>query len=109
MPSAKQIIPAIVAAALALYGALYVSMVERDSDYARRAGGYFHYRFIRSDWQAVAFFPAASVESWLIRLAPKPFLPHPSWADEPQLLILRSQDHVFRFRASWKDFPSTHP
>jgi hypothetical protein len=93
-----------VAILIAIYGALYVAAVERDSGRARGAGGFFHYRTTTSDWEACVFIPAAFVESWLIRILPKSFLPHPSWADVPQLLILRSPDHVFRFHASWKQF-----
>jgi hypothetical protein len=93
---------------LALYAVLYVRTLDRSSGRARGAGGFFHYREAAADWQAYVFIPAAFVESWLIRLDPKPFLPNPSWAELPQLLILQSPNHNFDFPASSKQLSTDH-
>ena len=102
----KLLIVAGVIIVLALYGVLYVHTLGRSSSRARGAGGFFHYREAAADWQAYAFIPAAYIESWLIRIDTKRFLPHPSWAELPQLLILQSPTHNFEFRASSKPLPS---
>ena len=88
-------------------GAVYqpALVVQRDQGRAKGAGAYFHYRIASSNLQAYIFMPAAFIESRLIWINPKPFLTNPSWADEPQMLILQSPDHNFRFRASKREIP----
>jgi hypothetical protein len=101
-----------------VYGAVYCApgvwcggiyrpnlVVHRDAGRARRAGAYFHYRIVQSDWLAYVFMPAAFIESRLIWINPKPFLLNPTWADVPQMLILQSPSHKFRFRASKQKVP----
>ena len=44
-----------------------------------------------------AFYPAAYIESLLIRTYPRPFLPHPSWSEYSQVLLLEAGD----FRATF--------
>ena len=93
-----------VVTSLAVYGVLYVRLAARSSGRARSAGGFFHYRQVAADWQAYLFIPAVFVESWCIRINPKAFLPHPSWAELPQRLILQSPTRKFGVHASWKQF-----
>ena len=104
MMSRKLAVSAVAVISVALYVGFYVGIVTRSSGRARGAGGYFHYRQVSSDWQAYLFIPAAFAESGLIRIYPRPFLAHPSWAEVPQRLILQSPSHNFGFHASQKQF-----
>ena|ERR1700748_861593 len=84
-----------------LYGGSYVWLTWRDNGFARHAGEFYHYRSVNSAWEYYSFMPAAFLESRIIWLRPLPFLPHPSWASEPQVLIYRdAEEHLKRFRAS---------
>jgi len=84
-----------------LYGSSYVWLTWRDNGYARHAGEFYHYRYVGHVWEYYLFMPAAYLESRIIWLRPLPFLPHPSWASEPQVLIYRDAgEHMKRFGAS---------
>jgi hypothetical protein len=83
-----------------LYLASYYILAEKDSGRARGAGMYFHYRFFNSDFLATLFLPAAWMEFQAIQLYPQPFLPNPSWAAEPQALILQSPNRNLCFSKS---------
>jgi len=83
-----------------LYSASYLLIAEKNSGRARGAGMYFHYRFFQQDWLGVIFYPAAWIESKIIQFHPEPFLPNPSWATEPQALILQTPDRNVFFSRS---------
>ena len=87
---------------IGIYSLLYAKLPGRSSGYARGAGAYYHYRECKSDFEAHAFRLAAYAEAWLIRSNTEHFVKDPSWADLPQVLILKSPQKVFRFRASEK-------
>jgi hypothetical protein len=94
-------VAAIVVAVIALYTVSYIFVTWRDNGYARHAGEFYHYRYVSHAWEYYLFIPAAYIESRIIWLRPLPFLPHPSWASEPQVLIYKDAgEHMKRFRAS---------
>src|SRR5436853_214446 len=74
-------------AVLALYVLGYWSLTWRDNGYARHANEFDHYRYVNHAREYYLFMPAVFVESRIICLYPLPFLPHPSWASEPQVVI----------------------
>ena len=88
-------------AAIVTYVFGYWALTWRDNGYARHANEFYHYRYVNYAWEYYLFMPAAFVESRVIWLRPLPFLPHPSWANEPQVLIYKDAgEHIKRFRAS---------
>jgi hypothetical protein len=74
------------------YLAGYIFLACRDASRFRHAGVFVHTRDFRYESEARLFYPAAYVEWLLIRAHPKPWLPHPSWASYPQVLLLEAQD-----------------
>lgn len=87
----------IAGALVAVYVLGYVFSAERDQGRARNAGVYIHYRIFEHAWQGYLFTPAAWVESRAIQLFPTPFLSNPSWAVEPQMLLVQFPDGRIRF------------
>lgn len=86
---------------MVLYIVGYMGLTWRDNGYARHANEFYHYRYVSYTWEYYLFMPAAFVESRVIWLDPLPFLPHPSWTSEPQVVIYKdSGKHMKRFRAS---------
>jgi len=79
---------------LATYIVAYRFLPWRDAGRFRNAEVFVHTRAFRYDWEAQIFYPAAYVEWLLIRAHPQPWLPHPSWSDYPQVLLL--EGHQFR-------------
>ena len=89
----------LIGAALTFYAVLYVWMAARDYGGGRQE--FYHFRNVKGPALMYFFAPAAFIESRLIWIIPEPFLPHPSWVENPQVLILRgAADHRLRFRAS---------
>jgi hypothetical protein len=89
----------VVAAALliASYIIAYRFMPWRHASRFRNAEVFVHTRDFGHEWQARLFYPAAYVEWLLIRAHPQPWLPAPSWASYPQVLLLEGGD----FRATF--------
>ena len=79
------------------YGAAYRFLPWREASRFRNAEMFVHVRDFRYEWEARLFYPAAYIEWLLIRAYPAPWLPHPSWAAYPQVLLLEAQD----FRATF--------
>ena len=75
------------------YGAAYRFLPWRDASRFRNAEVFVHVRDFRYEWEARLFYPAAYIEWLLIRVHPQPWLPHPSWATYPQVLLLEAQDY----------------
>ena len=82
---------------LVIYIAAYRFLPWRDASRFRNAEVFVHTRDFRYEWEARLFYPAAYVEWQLIRVHPQPWLPHPSWASYPQVLLLEAED----FRATF--------
>jgi hypothetical protein len=82
---------------LASYAICYRYLPFRDASRFRHAEVFVHVREFRHEWQGRLFYPAAYIESLLIRTYPRPFLPHPSWSEYPQVLLLEAGD----FRATF--------
>jgi hypothetical protein len=93
----RWIIPVLAIAILASYAVAYRFVAFRDATRFRNAEVFVHTRAFQHDWQAELFYPAAYIEWLLIRAHPQPWLPHPSWATYPQVLLLESQN----FRATF--------
>ena len=70
----------------------------RDAGRFRNAELFVHTRDFHYAWEARVFYPAAYIEWLLIRAHPQLWLPHPSWATYPQVLLLEAQDYVRHFR-----------
>lgn len=87
----------VVGALVVVYALGYVLTAERDQGRARNAGVYIHYRIFRHAWQGRFFAPAAWVEAQAIRFFPRPFLSNPSWAAEPQMLLVQYPGGRIRF------------
>jgi hypothetical protein len=77
---------------LAIYVAAYRVLPWRDAGLFRNAGVFVHTRDFGRDWQGRVFYPAAYCESLLIRAYPQPWLPHPSWSEHRQVLLLKGYD-----------------
>src|SRR5207302_10844507 len=86
------IIPVLAIAILASYAVAYRFVAFRDAARFRNAEVFVHTRAFQHDWQAEVFYPAAYIEWLLIRAHPQPWLPHPSWATYPQVLLLEAGD-----------------
>ena len=69
----------------------------RDAGRFRNAELFVHTRDFHYAWEARFFYPAAYIEWLLIRAHPQPWLPHPSWATYPQVLLLEAQDYRATF------------
>ena len=82
---------------LVIYFAAYRFLPWRDVSRFRNAELFVHTREFPHEWEARLFYPAAYVERRLIRIHPQPWLPHPSWASYPQVLLLEAED----FRATF--------
>jgi hypothetical protein len=82
---------------LVIYIAAYRFLPWRDALRFRNAEVFVHTRDFRCEWEARLFYPAAYVEWRLIRVHPQLWLPHPSWASYPQVLLLEAED----FRATF--------
>jgi len=74
------------------YIAGYRFLPWRDASRFRNAEVFVHTRDFRYEWETRLFYPAAYFEWLLIRAHPQPWLPHPSWASYPQVLLLEAQD-----------------
>ena len=74
------------------YIAAYRFLPWRDASRFRNAEVFVHTIDFRYEWQARLFYPAAYVEWRMILVHPQPWLPHPSWASYPQVLLLEGQD-----------------
>jgi hypothetical protein len=68
-----------------------------DAGRFRNAELFVHTRDFHYAWEARFFYPAAYIEWLLIRAHPQPWLPHPSWATYPQVLLLEAQDYRATF------------
>lgn len=80
------------------YAAAYRLLpVRREASRFRNAEVFVHTREFRHESEARLFYPAAWVEWLLIRAHPQPWLPHPSWATYPQVLLLEGQDYRATF------------
>jgi hypothetical protein len=88
---------AVILLLLTAYIVGYIYLPERDCGRARNAGAFFHYRLFNHAWEAYLYVPAGFVESLIIRSYPEPFLPNPSWADEPQVLFIQFPDGNIKF------------
>ena len=84
-------------ALLVIYVTAYRFLAWRDASRFRNAEVFVHTREFRYGWEARLFYPAAYVEWRLILAHPQPWLPHPSWASYPQVLLLEAED----FRATF--------
>jgi hypothetical protein len=58
---------------------------------------FVHTRDFHYPWEARVFYPAGYIEWFLIRAHPQFWLPHPSWATYPQVLLLEAQDYRATF------------
>ena len=74
------------------YIAAYRFLPWRDASRFRNAEVFVHTRDFKYEWEAGLFYPAAYVEWLFIRAHPQPWLPHPSWASYPQVLLLEAGD-----------------
>jgi len=74
------------------YTAAYRFLPWRDASRYRNAEVFVHTRDFRYVWEVRLFYPAAYIEWQLIRTHPQPWLPHPSWATYPQVLLLEAGD-----------------
>ena len=86
----KWIIIATVALLSLLYIAAYIYLPDRDSSRWRNAEVFVHTRIFKHDWQVTLFYPAAYIESLLIRAYPTQFCHPSSWADYPQALLIQA-------------------
>lgn len=92
---------------LVVYIAAYRFLPWRDASRFRNAELFVHTRDFRYEWEARLFYPAAYVEWQLIRLYPQPWLPHPSWASYPQVLLVEAGDHRWIFPChAFRDRPN---
>jgi hypothetical protein len=57
----------------------------------------FHTRDFHYEWEARLFYPAAYIEWLFICAHPQQWLPDPSWATYPQVLLLEAQDYRATF------------
>jgi hypothetical protein len=69
----------------------------RDAGRFRNAELFVHTRDFHYPWEARVFYPAGYIEWLLIRAHPQFWLPHPSWATYPQVLLLEAQDYRATF------------
>jgi hypothetical protein len=81
-----------VAILLISYIIAYRFLPFRDATRFRNAEVFVHFRDFHYEWEARLFYPAACVEWLLIRAYPRPWLPHPSWTDYPQVLLLQGYE-----------------
>jgi hypothetical protein len=82
---------------IASYAITYRALPYRNASRFRHAEVFVHVRDFHYEWQARLFYPAGYIEWLLIRIYPRPFLPHPSWSQYPQVLLLEAED----FRATF--------
>jgi hypothetical protein len=82
---------------LATYIVAYRFLPYRDCSRFRHAEVFVHVRDFKYEWEGRLFYPAAFVEWLLISAYPRPFLPHPSWASYPQVLLLEARDYRATF------------
>ena len=87
---------------IVLYGYSYTRLPFCEAGRARGIETYVFTRDFTYDWEVYAFVPAGYVESWLIRLFPKPFLSNPSWLESgyPRRVLLKSDRVRVWLRAS---------
>ena len=87
----------VVIATLIILGAGYMLayrfLPKRDAGRFRNADVFVHVRYFSHDWECRIFYPAGWVESLIIRAYPYPFLPHPSWSELPQVLLLEGPEY----------------
>jgi hypothetical protein len=79
------------------YIAAYRFLPWRHASRFRNAEVFVHTRDFPYEWEERLFYPAAFVEWLFIRAHPQPWLPHPSWAEYPEVLLLEGED----FRATF--------
>ena len=74
------------------YIASYRLLPWRRAERFRNAEVFVHIREFPHEWEARLFYPAGYAEWMFIRAYPRPWLPHPSWASYPQVLLMEAGD-----------------
>ena len=92
---------------VASYVVAYRFLPFRDATRFRNAEVFVHVRDFQHEWQGRLFYPAAYAEWLLIRAYPRPWLPHPSWSEYPQVLLLEAGDRRWTFpRDAFRNRPN---
>jgi hypothetical protein len=84
-------------AILLAYAIAYRVSAHRDATRFRNADVFVHIRYFPHDWECRLFYPAAYVEGLIIQAYPYPFLPHPSWWELRQVLLLEGPEYRATF------------